>query len=799
MHRAWPALLGALCGAPALAYAGVRDAPLAFAVPPLAPGEAALAIGLRAGVSVGLGVGCHGPAAGLQGRYDAHAAFDRVLAGSDCRAVWVDAQTVRIERRPSPAARRDASAPAREPVSPSSLAEVVVTASKRGLGLEALPGSATVVSTEALSEVYARDTSDLRLLASGVTVTNLGPGRDKVLLRGLSDGAFTGHTQSTVGLYWNGAPTTYNAPDPDLRLVDVKSVDVLRGPQGTLYGAGALGGVIDTVPNPPDPSRASGALAAMGAATASGGPSAGLEGVLNAPLPDGKAALRLVAYGEADGGWIELPLRHVADANGVQETGFRAALALAPGPAWTVTLGDTYQDIYSADTQYTTNATEALQRDTLVREPHENDFEQAYVDVRGRGAWGEVRSLGAFTHHDFSSRYDASLALSDFGASVAPAAYDDRTLIRLTSEELDYRSPSHGPLTLLLGGFGSYGDEQETTALAPIGGAALYSENRTDRLVDLAVFGEASYALGSRLTLTAGLRLAYAERRTLSRVTQGDDELPFKGRIVARQSSPKLAADYAFGRGLHTYALVTRGYRIGGFNTAGPLTTSFAPTGGPQPNRTFSPDSLWNYELGLKLQAWRGRLEGRTAVYYDIWRGLQADQFLPSGLPYVANVGAAHIGGWEWETSAHPIAALTLGLGALFTTPELRKVDPSFPSGQSDFTLPGVARRSLDGRVAFSWALGEGRSFDLDAAALYVGHSYLFFGPQGSTIMGHYLDGRVQGVLHMEPWDLALLLTNPVNNRGDTFAFGNPFSLAAGAQRTPLRPRTVGLRLQRAF
>ena len=799
MLRAWPVLLSALFGLPALAYAGAWDGRLAFALPPRPPGEAALTVGLRAGVSVGLSVSCHGPLVRLQGHYDAHTALDRVLAASDCRPVWVGAQTVRIERRPPPAAPKRNAALALPSPPPADLAEVVVTASKRGLGLEALPGSATVITAAALSGVYAQETSDLRLFASGLTVTNLGPGRDKVLLRGLSDGAFTGHTQSTVGLYWNGAPTTYNAPDPDLRLVDVQSVDVLRGPQGTLYGAGALGGVLDTVPNAPDPSHALGSLSVQGATTASGAPSAAAEGVLNTPLADGRAALRLVAYGETDGGWIDLPRLNVADANGVQETGFRAALRVEPAPAWSVTLGNTYQDIYSGDTQYTTNATEALQRDTLVREPHDNAFEQADVDVRGRGAWGEVRSLSAFTHHDFSSRYDASLALPDFGQAVAPAAYDDDTLIRLTSEELDYHAPGRGPLSLLLGGFGSYGDEAETSRLAPLGGTTLYTEDRTDRLVDLAAFGEASYALGPRLTLTAGLRLAYAERRTLSRVIQDGDAAPFKGRIAERQASPKLAADYAVRPGVHTYALVTRGYRIGGFNTAGPLTTSFAPTGGPEPTRTYAPDSLWNYELGLKLQAWRGRLEGRTALYYDIWRRLQADQFLPSGLSYVANVGTAHIGGWEWEASVHPIAPMTLELGALFTTPDLRKVDPSFPSGQSDFTLPGVARRSLDGRVAYSWALGDGRSFELNAAAVYVGHSYLFFGPQGSTIMGHYLDGRVQGVFHDGPWALALLVTNPANNRGNTFAFGDPFSLAAGAQRTPLRPRTYLLRLKRGF
>ena len=788
MVRARPGLLGVLCWLIGAASARADE--------PLPPGDAALAIALRAGVSVGIAAPCHGPPVRLDPRLAPRAALDKALAASDCRAVWIDARTVRIERlaplAPPPTAMAMAMATA-------SLSQVVVTASKRGLTDFDLPGSVSIEGAQALATVQARDTADLRLLASGVTVTNLGPGRDKVLLRGLSDGAFTGHTQSTVGIYWNQTPTTYNAPDPDLRLVDVQSVEVLRGPQGTLYGAGALGGVLSVTPNAPDPSRWAGSLSASGAATASGSPSGGVEAVLNAPLLQGRAAARVVAYGEEDGGYIDLPRLGVDHANHVQESGVRAAVRAEPAAGWEVTLGDIYQDIYSDDTQYTTGDPDALQRDTQVREPHDNDFEQAYIAVHGHGGWGDLRSTGSFIHHEFESRYDAGAALPTFGGASGPGAYDDDTLVRLASQELDYRAPWKGPLSLLLGAYGGYGDEHEQTRLGPLTGAQLYGEDRTDRLVDLALFGEAAYALTPRLTVTLGLRLAYAGRRTLSQVTQGADAVNFGGNSTARETSPKLAADYALARGVRLYALVSRGYRIGGFNTAGPLATAFTPSGGAEPNRAYQPDELWNYELGAKLEGWRGRLEGRTAIYYDVWRGLQADQFLPSGLPYVANVGDARVAGWEWEASAHPIAPLTLAVGALFTVPELHDVDPSFPAGRSDFTLPGVPRRSLDARLGYDIALGRERSLSFDAAAVYVGHSYLFFGPLGSSEMGQYLDARLQGVFHTPRYALALLITNPANSRGDTFAFGNPFTLGSETQATPQRPRTLKLTITRSF
>ena len=574
---------------------------------------------------------------------------------------------------------------------------------------------------------------------------------------------------------------------------------MLRGPQGTLYGAGSIGGVVSVTPNAPDSSHWAGLVSATGATTASGAPSAGAEVVLNAPLAEGRAAARLTAYGEDDGGYIDLPRLGVRDANHSHEVGARAALLATPAPNWSVTLGDIYQDIYSDDTQYTTGDPAVLQRDSQVRQPHDNDFEQVYADIHGHGRWGDLKSVSSFIDHGFDSRYDASAALPEFGGAAGDGAYDDDTSIRLTSEELNYRAPWRGPFSLLVGAYGGYGDEHETTRLAPLGGAALYSEDRTDRLVDLALFGEASYAPTSRLTLTLGLRLAYAERRTLSNVVEGLERAPFEGRTTVRKWSPKIAADYALAHGVRVYALASKGYRIGGFNTAGPVGQTFTAAGGAQPNRSYSPDDLWNYETGLKLEAWRGRLEGRTAIYYDVWRRLQADQFLPSGLAYVANVGEARVAGWEWEASVRPLPPLTFEMGALFTSPDLDRVDPSFPSGRSDFTLPGVARRSINGRIAYVHPLGADRTFELDAAALYVGHSYLFFGPQGSTEMGRYLDARLQASVQTPHWRLGLLISNPANNRGDTFAFGNPFTLATETQATPLRPRTVRLTLSRGF
>jgi outer membrane receptor protein involved in Fe transport len=765
-----------------------------FDIPPGPVAEAVLAVARQGGVSVGLGVACHGQSAGVAGVLTVEEALERVLAGSDCRAAWADATVVRIERRPRP--KPPAPAPA-----PADLAEVVVTAAKREVVALDLAGSVSVVTASALAATHGVDDGDLKLLVSGLTVTNLGPGRDKVLLRGLSDGAFTGHTQSSVGIYWDEAPITYNAPDPDLRLVDIQSVDVLRGPQGTLYGAGAIGGVLNVTPNKPQFGGVSGSLAAEGSATANGAPSGEAEGIFNTPLAGGRAALRLVAYGEEDGGYISEPLIERRDVNGVQRVGVRAALSLQIDPSWIATLGETYQDIYSADTQYTTGAPDGLTRDTRIPEPHDNDFEHLYLEITGRGGWGDLKSVGSLIHHEFDSRYDASDAAALFGgAEGATEAYDEDTLVRLVSEEVDYHAPQLGRLKLLAGAYGDYGDERQLSRLgAPDGASTLYHEDRTDRLVDLALFGEADYEVTRRLELSLGLRAFYASRHTLSQTNQPSGQDAFEGRISWSHAAPRLSVRYQVARGASIYALASEGYRAGGFNTAGPVGQDFNPEGGAQPNRTYRPDELWNYEVGAAFTTLGGRFEARTAVYYDFWRGLQADQFLPSGLPYVANVGDARVYGWEWEATARPIRNLTLAAGALFTAPDLNQVNSTFLTGRSDFTLPGVPRRSINGRIAYDIPLGEARALSLEAVGAYVGHSYLFFGPAAAAVMGEYMDARLQASFRAGKTSLALFVSNPADSRGDTFAFGNPFSLSAAAQRTPLRPRTVGLRVSREF
>ena len=228
-----------------------------FSIPPQTRTSALLSLGRQAHVSIGIrsGVRCSGLTFAF-GRMTVPQALDRILKGSACMAQIIDARTFLIMSRPPPQrlAHQALAAPVERAVDVS---EVIVTASKRP-ELEARAASGLTALPQAqLSALGAVDAASLPALAAGVTVTNLGPGRDKILIRGLSDGPLTGRTQSTVGIYLDDLRLTYNAPDPDLRWTDMSRVEVLRGPQGSLYGAGSIGGVLHIVSNPPELGRRS--------------------------------------------------------------------------------------------------------------------------------------------------------------------------------------------------------------------------------------------------------------------------------------------------------------------------------------------------------------------------------------------------------------------------------------------------------------------------------------------------------------------------------------------------------------
>jgi iron complex outermembrane receptor protein len=789
-----------LCGL-ALSLAAPRalasEARYRVAIAPRSYADALIELGVETNVSI-IGTSSCGAAgqAGVAGDLTLDEALRHLLTGAPCSYRILDPRTVRIFE----AVKTGAAEPAR---AATLVAELLVTATKRPASVGRLPASVSVISHDQIELTGAGDVLQTTSQLSGVLTTNLGPGRDKLILRGLSDGAFTGRARSTVSSYLDDAPVNYNAPDPDLRLVDVERIEVVRGPQGALYGSGSLSGVYRIVTRKPDLTAFAFGVAGQSAATYGGSPSNEVEGYANLPLWTDVAAVRLVAYRDLQGGFIDNAALRQSNVDRTTRDGGRAALRLQPTDRWQLDLAITAQRLRSADTSYTTpdnrqglTPTERLNR---VQEGHKNDFAEASATLRGALGWASLRSTVAVTDHIFSSQYDASApdVLQAFGALPNDlGVYYERTRVNMVEEDTLLTSSRPGPISWLVGVYGIATVEKSPAALdvqsraGPL--ARVYTEQRRDRVREAAVYGEASDEFMPGWTASIGGRLFDSDVRTSAAIVATPPNAAsrtFEGSRDFQGFSPKLSLQHEFASGDLIYGLLSEGFRPGGFNSGG-----FSQI---KPSRiSFSPDRLTNYELGLKLTLLDRRLSLRSAIFFDRWKNIQTDQYRPSGLAYTANVGDADVRGLEGEISYEVGAGFSLQANTLMANSRVSHVNPDFANGDPLIaSLPGVPKFSAGLLAIYEHPLPRNLTLRLLAEASYVGRSTLSFDATLNSPQGEYARTKLSAQLAGRDWSATLFMTNPTNAYGDTFAYGNPFTFGSVRQSTPQRPRTVGLRL----
>jgi iron complex outermembrane recepter protein len=740
--------------------------------------------------------GCGGRSRSVSGALPPSRALGALLPAG-CGFETLDAKSFRIVARPLATPVQTVQRAPAEAAQGPQLAELVVTSEKRPELLSHTASAISVLSATDVEALGGRSFDEIASQTVGVAVTNLGSGRNKIFVRGLSDGSFTGKTQSTVGLYLGDVPITYNAPDPDLRLADVDRVEVLRGPQGTLYGSGSMGGIVRIVPARPDLSTALGYVSAEAMATQRGGPSEGLEAMANLPLADGRAAVRAVIYTDESGGYISNPVLGLNDVNFSRRSGGRiAGLAELPG-GWEVEGDFAHQSIGTADSQYTQGLDGPLTRDAAVREPFSNDFSEFGVTAQHSGAVADLKITAAYIDHGLDTRYDATGAFRAAGGSPLGQAFDEDKHIHLWESEGLVSSNAPGPWRWLAGGFVSYSSEMDAAFLqdvTPLGPPrSIYQRN--DQLSEAAVYGEVAYDITARITATAGAR--WFATRVDTRAGDFDvAEAPIADlheHLTDTGVAPKLRVSYAATPEFVIYAQVQEGYRAGGFNIP-------AAAGGPTPESVspqFKPDHLWNYEIGAGLPLFDHKLTLRGAIFHADWDGLQTDQRLASGLPMTVNIGDGSNTGVEGEAVWRPDARLQVRANLLLEDPKITRAGDVFPA-RRDIGLPGVPYDMGATDVRYRWKIGRFQA-ETTAQVAYVGRSYLTFDGGLGNAMGGYASGRVAAALSADAWRASLFVDNVADERGNTFAYGNPFSRARATQATPLRPRTVGLGLERSF
>lgn len=764
-------------GAPAQA----ASARIQFHVDPKPYSEALLDIAQQANVTlIGAGACVGASRAGLIAVMTLEQALGQLLAGAPCSARVIAPGAVEVTRlalaepaRPSPVV---------------TISELLVTATKRIRNPNQLAVAVTAIPRSQIQASGATDAGEAAGQLAGVLATNLGPGRNKLLLRGLSDGAYTGRARSMVATYLDDIPINYNAPDPDLRLVDTERVEVARGPQGALYGAGSLSGVYRIVSRKPDLENISAQLRGSGAVTKGGAPSGAIEGYANYPLWRGVVGVRLAAYEEIQGGYLDDVGQKRRNVDRTERRGARLLILFQPNDAWAVNLTLAGQHLRSDDTHYTTPGL-GLQRDVRIPEPHVNDIELVSATIKRSWGWGELTSSTGFVRHAYGSLYDATATQQLYTSFATTSAYSERNSTKMLVEDLFLTSRGAGRFEWLAGLYGSETSlHSPTEFLAQVPRAPnvlVYGDNRRDRIREIAAYGEVAYKVAPNWTLAVGGRVFNIHERTRSNVVSER----FAPRSIDRSGdftsfSPKISLQREFASGDLVYAVISEGYRAGGVNSGGAQPLPFS-------RETFAPDRLRNYELGLKLDAMDKRLSLNSAVFYDRWQNIQTDQFRPSGIPYTTNAGDAQILGLEAEFAYRADNGLSAQLNGRLSHTRTSHPNQELTSRLAD-GLPGAPTVSAGAELSYERDLAADWKLRLIGQATYVGKSRVTF---DATLpeMGGYTRTKLSGELSRRTLGVQVYVQNALDAYSDTFAFGNPFNPAQIRQITPQRPITVGV------
>ncbi len=659
---------------------------------------------------------------------------------------------------------------------PQTADEILVVGTKRRESLADVPFAMSVVNVGGTRLAdRAATTDDVVFAAGDVQLTNLGPGRNRLFIRGVADSAFSGPTQSTVSIYLDDARINFNAPDPDLRLVDVDRVEVLKGPQGSLYGTGALGGIYRIVPNKAVFGETSGRVAAGLSAVAHGALGGSIEGTLNLPLLDDSAALRLTGYVIRDGGWVDDSGRGAMDVNRVTTKGVRGSFRAALDDDWTIEAAGVAQFIGARDSQYSFVGAPPRSRSTAFAEPSDNDFLHGRLALSGHLGRFDLNSTTAIVSHRVENLYDASSAAALFGRA-APLRYDDLQTLTLATHETRLSDASLERPWVIGISLLSAASKLRGDLLDPVLAPATVIRLRHD-VQEGALFGEGTVSLPANFEATGGLRLSLTASHDESSQSRED-------RATKIAVTPMLALRWRPTPTFQLYGRFASALRAGGLN----------PSGAPV---SFKSDKLESFELGGRLSSDDSRLLLSVDLFRVRWHDIQSDLLEANGLVTTANVGTGRNLGADVSLIARPMPGWRLEAGAVVQEAELRRT-VAVTAGQREPGLPSVPDRTFRLGLTREIAIGDNR-FSVDITARYVGKSRLSFDSSLDRRMGGYTTADAQATYATGAWRWSATVTNLLGDDGDTFSFGNPFSIRSQDQHVTVRPRSVELRVERTF
>ncbi|MES2743504.1 MAG: TonB-dependent receptor [Pseudomonadota bacterium] len=721
---------------------------------------------------------------------------------------------------------------------------VQVTATRTGaVDVQRVPAAITVIKPESLSKYGQGNLGDIANLVPAMSVQEQGPGVNNITMRGLVvRGIVPSEVQdaSLVAVYIDDMPVTLKSANPDLKVLDLERVEVLQGPQGTLFGAGSMAGTVRQITQKPEFNDFFGSVEAVGSRTSGfGGGNHNLRGTVNLPIKDDTLALRLTGYTGNDSGYVRN--EHTgATANAVSTNQARAAARLRATPNLLIDASITasnikggINDAYSGLAPYTT---------TSLTPQTSNDNLQLYnLTLNYDAGAAQLVSSSSYLHRDTlyvnAGQYKATAFIFGGQPPLIGSSYVIGNALADFSQEFRLQSKPGGRLKWTAGAFYTQGkrdlrQDQPTPGFDARFAAThdfpgynsqlndnaftpddYFSGTQNIKSREGALFAEATYTVFDKLDLTAGLRLF--------RGTQ-DFDLKFSGLFgnlvnatpsaprgsqpelstsseTSQGANPRFAAAYRVDPDHTLYASAGKGFRYGGNNQ--PVPFNFCGVHAPA---TFSPDSLWNFEAGSKNALLGRRLIFNASAYLIKWKDVQVFDKLPCTYYYTQNAGKVRSEGVELESLFKLSRQASIGVSASYNHAYATDtVVTGIPAQNipADARVPYAPKFAATVNASYTIALGGKDEIGLSANYAHRGEAYTNFAPsQGGYSRipsANTLNATV--IYKTGPYELGLFGTNLTNGAKVSDVTTNTIAIQPGDNLYMIRPRTVGLRVKARF
>jgi len=707
------------------------------------------------------------------------------------------------------------------------LEEVVVTATKRGdTNLQETPVSISVASEDLIDKAGMVGMDDFLRTLPATNFLDRGAGRNGIIVRGVTASP---QTDATVGVYIDETPLTGlgsaspgSGGNPDMKYVDMQRIEVLRGPQGTLYGDGSIAGTVRAIPNSPDLSTFSGDITASFSSTAdAGGDNTKLQGVFNLPIVEDVFAIRVVAYDYDNSGYYESVSGSDAnkqlwaqafggvatdkdDVGSDQYTGGRISALWQASENLEVALTYMTQDIAQSGIPESFMHLGGQRRAPFQKLDGSDEELGIDLDVTNlKINW----DLGLFTLTSSTSKAETTtLQDRDLGLFFGPLiGVDDIPLFLIDKGEVESFSQEFrldtrldGPLQFLAGAFYQDVEKQQWAdfvfdgdpTLDPFGGELLFASTLNESLEQVAFFGEASFEVSDKLTAVAGIR-HFDYDQTSSDTNDGVFNGGFSTSSLENDDSGqtyKFSLTYIPSDTATYYTTFAQGFRLGGPQTT-VLPSTCDADGVPD---AIDSDNLDSFELGAKFSLAEGRATLNVAAYRVEWEGIPVSQTLGCGFDVTFNAGEAESQGLEVEGQVLLSETWSMNYGLSLVKAELTTDAPGL--GNSGDRLPGSpeTQASLGFQADFEVA---GHPTFARADLAYLGEYYNNLQEEGPSAGGFTTLNVSAGVDINDGVSLNLFARNLTNEEGLTW-----IETEIGDGRANyMRPRTVGVQLRARF